>query len=437
MQCGMKSRFFFISLLLLLCGCGKQEETTETVPVTTEAGTAASTEASVTTGAGRIFNLKNMTYSVSDVWAGEGIEKNGNVQFNLKESMLIISVMEDSGDPTNPDVQAQYRDGLSANYDANMTLVDCGPIGGRPAFGVTGDFMMSDESYCLYLYVVRSNNNWYIIQFFQKDGEDHQKELKDFLAGISFGEEVMTYKTCTAGYLEYTVPSGWRGDGVLNDNGAAYFYPDYGMLMVEERDFSSDLSSAAVQSELINDFNGDMESGGIELTNSFVTDDFYYSMTAAGECVISGKRMQISALYIQAGDKLYNLSMGAFEGHFTDYDTETDRIFSSVRILDRPSVTTEEQTGQEAGSGIRADFKKTMDDYEEYFDKYIEYIVKFQEAYDPNMQAEYEKFIEGYEDVMKKVQGLDISELSPEENAYYQEVMNRINEKLANATGTP
>ena len=78
-----------------------------------------------------------------------------------------------------------------------------------------------------------------------------------------------------------------------------------------------------------------------------------------------------------------------------------------------------------------------MDDYEEYFDKYIEYIVKFQEAYDPNMQAEYEKFIEGYEDVMKKVQGLDISELSPEENAYYQEVMNRINEKLANATGTP
>ena len=46
-----------------------------------------------------------------------------------------------------------------------------------------------------------------------------------------------------------------------------------------------------------------------------------------GECVVSGKRMQISALYIQVGDKLYNLSMGAFEGHYTDYDTETDRLF--------------------------------------------------------------------------------------------------------------
>ena len=432
MQCGT-----IISLLLLLCGCGKQEETTETVQVTTEAGTAASTEAAVITGADRTFNLKNMTYSLSNVWAGDGTEKSGTVQYELKESKLIISVMEDSGDPTNPDVQTQYRDGLSANYEANMTLVDCDTIGGRPAFGVTGDFMMSDESYCLYLYVVRSNNNWYIIQFFQKAGEDHQKELKDFLAGISFGEELMTYKTLTTGYLEYTVPSGWRGDGILNDNGAAYFYPDYGMLMVEEKDFDSDLSSASVQSELISDFNRDMESGGIELTKSFVTDGLYNSMTADGECVVSGKRMQISALYIQVGDKLYNLSMGAFEGHYTDYDTETDRLFSSVKILDRSTVTTEEQTGQEAGSGIRSDFKKTMDDYEEYFDKYIEYIVKFQEAYDPNMQAEYEKFIEGYEDVMKKVQGLDISQLSAEENAYYQEVMNRINEKLANATATP
>jgi len=431
---GMKSGIILISISLLLCGCGKKDETTETVPPAAEAGTTAPTEAvSGTADSDRTFTLKNMTYYLADIWAGEARENYDTVKYDLKESMLILSVMEDKGDLTDPYVQAQYRDGLSANYDADMTLIECGTIGKRLAFGVTGDIKISEEGYSLYMYVVRSNDNWYTIQFLQKKGEDHQKELKEFLNGISFGEEVTAYNTYTAGYLEYTVPSGWRGDGVMNERGAAYFYPDHGMLMVEERDFTSDLSSAGVQSSLIDDFNGGMESGGIELTNSFVTDDLHNAMTAAGECVVSGKKMQITALYIQAGEKLYNLSMGAFEGHYIDYDTETDRIFSSVRILDPAGQG--EQTEQE--SGIRDEFRETLDGYEEYFDKYIEYIEKFQQAYDPDIQAEYEKFIEGYDDVMKKIQEMDISSLSPEENAYYNEVMNRINEKLAGVSATP
>ena len=429
----------FVSFLF--CGCGDQGGATESASVTTEATEVSTTASTAAQGAMTEHSIEDMTYSIRDVWAGDGTASGGSVRYDLDDSMLIITVMDDAGDITNPDVRAQYREGISANYETELSLMDCDTIAERPAFGVTGDIRLSDEGYRLFSYIIRSNSKWYYIQYFQREGEDHQTEFDEFLGSIRFNEEVVTDVLHRTGYVEYTVPSNWRGDGSLNEAGATYYYPDHGMLMVEEIPNNADLSSADVQTALLNDFNDGLDSGEIGMTNTLLVDNCFV-MRAAGECTVSGLKMKISALYIQVEDKIYGFSMGSFEGHYTDYDTETETVFSSIRVVPKDPVTTEstENNGNSTETklpGVRPEFKSTMDGYEQFFDEYYAYMKKYQETNDPSTMSDYSDFVKKYDDVLKQLRELDLSSLSPEETAYYNEVMERINRKLTDAAATP
>ena len=261
-----KQVYPILAAMLILSGCGNRGGTlhepvaASTAVTSTEVSTGTtkttnvSTESPAGQGTVKEYTLKDMTFTLSDVWGGDGTVYGDTVGFVLNGSRLLLSAMEDKGDIANPDVQAQYRDGIAVNYDTEMSLMDLSSIGGRPAFGITGNVEQSDGEYRLFSYVVRSGGHWYYLQFFQKKGEDHAKELEDFLAGISFKEETITDVSYTVERVAFTVPSNWRGNGALNENGVTYFYPDHGMLMIEILPADGELSSPEVQDMLLKNF---------------------------------------------------------------------------------------------------------------------------------------------------------------------------------------
>lgn len=435
-----KSVFSLAVASLLLSGCGNQggilhePVSADTSSVTTEVSSATegTTQLPANPGTKKEYTLVDMTFTLSDVWGGDGNVLGDTVGFILNGSQLLLSAMEDSGDITNPEIKGRYRDGIAVNYDTEMSFMDISSIGGRPAFGITGDVQQSDGEYRLFSYAVRSGGHWYYLQFFQKKGEDHTKELEDFLAGISFKEEVLTDVSYTVGRVEFVVPSNWRGNGVLNENGVTYFYPDHGMLMIETIKSSGDLSSGEVQDTLLKNFTDGMDSGEMQVVNTFMLGN-YFVMKAEGECTYNGSGNKMTALYIQVEDTVYAFTMGAFEGHFDDYDADVEKIFASVNVL-KESATTE---STEQGEGLRPEFKATMDEYEAFMTKYAEYLKKLKGDYDESVLAEYTEFVTGYNDTVTKLQEIDLNSLSPEEKAYYDEVLLRISQKLGETDSTP
>ena len=83
-----------------------------------------------------------------------------------------------------------------------------------------------------------------------------------------------------------------------------------------------------------------------------------------------------------------------------------------------------------------ADFYEAMDSYEAFFDEYVEFMKDFDESSldDLSVLTDYTSLLSQYADVMEKLDAIDEDELTAEEDAYYIEVMLRINKKLLEIT---
>ena len=75
-----------------------------------------------------------------------------------------------------------------------------------------------------------------------------------------------------------------------------------------------------------------------------------------------------------------------------------------------------------------------MESYEAFFDEYVAFM---EAADDENTSADYlmkyYDYLAKYTDAMEKLEAVDESELSPQEDILYLETMNRINVKLMKA----
>lgn len=84
-----------------------------------------------------------------------------------------------------------------------------------------------------------------------------------------------------------------------------------------------------------------------------------------------------------------------------------------------------------ADSGIRPEFKETMDSYELFFDSYIALMQRYQDnPSDLSILTEYTAYMQQYTDVMEKLDAIGEEDLTDAELLYYSEVMSRISQKL-------
>lgn len=96
--------------------------------------------------------------------------------------------------------------------------------------------------------------------------------------------------------------------------------------------------------------------------------------------------------------------------------------------------TTKKTTSQKSNStsGVNADFKATMDSYEEFFNDYVDFMKKYKNSTDiTSMASDYADYMTKYSDMMQKLNDIKSEDLSTADLAYYNEVNARITKKLA------
>lgn len=106
-----------------------------------------------------------------------------------------------------------------------------------------------------------------------------------------------------------------------------------------------------------------------------------------------------------------------------------------------PSVveTTPEPTNNDGNmiDGMRADFKKAMDDYEAFIDEYIEFMKKYSESDGSSLTllADYLEFLEKYNEMSESMDKWESEDMNDIERAYYLEVLARCNKKMLESLG--
>lgn len=107
-------------------------------------------------------------------------------------------------------------------------------------------------------------------------------------------------------------------------------------------------------------------------------------------------------------------------------------------VATKPKTTkpkaTKKTTSQKSNStsGVNADFKATMDSYEEFFNDYVDFMKKYKNSTDiTSMASDYADYMTKYSDMMQKLNDIKSEDLSTADLAYYNEVNARITKKLA------
>lgn len=102
-----------------------------------------------------------------------------------------------------------------------------------------------------------------------------------------------------------------------------------------------------------------------------------------------------------------------------------------------PADTTDPSTASEApasGTGT-ADVRATIDAYEAFMDDYIAFMTKYRDEGNPvSMLADYTAMVARYTDAVSEIDSMDENSMSAEDWAYYLEVVNRVNQKLLDAS---
>ena len=112
----------------------------------------------------------------------------------------------------------------------------------------------------------------------------------------------------------------------------------------------------------------------------------------------------------------------------SDDSTEAEET-TQVTEETTAKATEATEADEDEGDTSFEECKKTMDDYEDFIDSYCELMEKYND--DPaTYMAEYLEMNAKYMKVMEELDALDEDELTDEEEAYYLEVMARINSKL-------
>ena len=116
-------------------------------------------------------------------------------------------------------------------------------------------------------------------------------------------------------------------------------------------------------------------------------------------------------------------------GQKAETEPETESTAATTTVSEEESTT---ETTASDESEVSADFKATMDSYEEFFDEYVDFMQRYKEnPTDTELLMEMSEMMTKEADMLRKLEAMDQSTMTTAEAAYYLEVTARINQKLA------
>lgn len=115
---------------------------------------------------------------------------------------------------------------------------------------------------------------------------------------------------------------------------------------------------------------------------------------------------------------------------YTEESAEPTTIYTEPTFIETEPTTTPTEAVILI-NGMRPEFKEAMDAYEEFYDEYCDFMKKYQEnPTDFTLLADYAKFLAKAEEMDRKFEKWDDSELNNAELKYYLDVNNRVMQKL-------
>lgn len=140
----------------------------------------------------------------------------------------------------------------------------------------------------------------------------------------------------------------------------------------------------------------------------------------------------VDGMYTAKDKKGYALSV-----YYQDDEETMDIIINAPEQETTAEKTTKSSKKKSSkksnsSSGVNADFKATMDSYEEFFNDYVDFMKKYKNSTDiTSMASDYADYMTKYSDMMQKLNDIKSEDLSTADLAYYNEVNARITKKLA------
>lgn len=246
---------------------------------------------------------------------------------------------------------------------------------------------------------------------------ENAKQSKDF--------DTLEHKTLTVGDYTFEIPA-WN----VNDDGTIYYTGDgqtANMLFMYSKSSKGGLDEKSIAKQ--------HDSIISILTDNFGIND--YEVMNDESIRING--IQMDSVVVHTGESaenpwlfraawflnpsdggLISLAMLERDGAPAGYKDDFSKIINTIRLAETES----------SGSGMSfEEFKQKMDSYEQFFDTYIAFMKSY-DATDTSMLGEYMQLLEDYEKAMQALDDIGESELTPEQDAYYSEVLMRINKKL-------
>lgn len=250
--------------------------------------------------------------------------------------------------------------------------------------------------------------------------EKVQKELKN-----GFNEETNT--TVTLGSFEFQIPN----YAILNESNKTDTSNQFFLETNSDNKATAIITVVAGSSDVITS-KEDYDSKVDEIINSVFSGLNYTDIKIEGH-TFTGKSNGVEVfgkseiLYNEADNTIAAFNLIQTEESVYDYLADYDKIVGSV-------VYKEAQEG-ESTDDLDPEFKEMMDSYEAFFDEYIAFMEKYKEnPTDMSLLSELSDMISKEAEMLKEMEGLDQSEMSAAELAYYLEVTGRIYEKLAKVT---
>lgn len=163
-------------------------------------------------------------------------------------------------------------------------------------------------------------------------------------------------------------------------------------------------------------------------------DEYYNALNAEGyELTLRYLGFNKIEVALHAPDKTEEITEPLKDTEPTQDTKPTEATEPTEEVTTEPTTVPEDtKPSIELVDGLRPDFKKAMDSYEEFFDEYCGFMKKYSssDGSDLTLLVDYATYTGKYAKMMKDFEAWEDEEMNDAETAYYIKVQNRINKKL-------